>query len=264
MYLDNVKSKGTALFVFGANRENLNDLGFYVSRHDQNAKDHFTYYEHGEILSCDATFAAPRDLVRTTGGQAVVLEPMNDETDADENLEITWSIAVEAGNPIAVMGYFRKTAAYDGATAPTVTLSGMGITETSASVSASDTWELFTLSGTPTVSGSAQVTISCIGTAGYVYLADWTVLSARVNTGDFSTWYRGLPSPVLFATQVDAIDIAQQAAIEVWDAEASSHTTAGTFGAKNQKVVPSETIGDYKADVSTIEADIKLIKVLSL
>jgi hypothetical protein len=39
----------------------------------------------------------------------------------------------------------------------------------------------------------------------------------------------------------------------VWDELIAGHVTAGTFGVKNQKVVPSETIGDYKADVSVLE-----------
>lgn len=34
---------------------------------------------------------------------------------------------------------------------------------------------------------------------------------------------------------------------EIWDAAISGHVGAGSFGAKNQKVVPSETIADYKA-----------------
>lgn len=38
----------------------------------------------------------------------------------------------------------------------------------------------------------------------------------------------------------------------VWDEAIADHTTATTFGGKNQKVVPSETINDYKADVSAI------------
>ena len=36
----------------------------------------------------------------------------------------------------------------------------------------------------------------------------------------------------------------------VWDEAVAGHATAGTFGAKNQKAVPSETIGDYTADLS--------------
>jgi hypothetical protein len=46
------------------------------------------------------------------------------------------------------------------------------------------------------------------------------------------------------APTVDAI------ADGVWDEAIAGHTTATTFGGKNQKVVPSETINDYKADVS--------------
>lgn len=38
----------------------------------------------------------------------------------------------------------------------------------------------------------------------------------------------------------------------VWDEAIADHTTATTFGGKNQKVVPSETINDYKADVSAL------------
>jgi hypothetical protein len=36
----------------------------------------------------------------------------------------------------------------------------------------------------------------------------------------------------------------------VWDELISGHTGGTTFGGKNQKVVPSETLADYKADVS--------------
>jgi hypothetical protein len=48
------------------------------------------------------------------------------------------------------------------------------------------------------------------------------------------------------APTVDAI------ADGVWDEAIAAHTTATTFGGKNQKVVPSETINDYKADVSAL------------
>lgn len=38
----------------------------------------------------------------------------------------------------------------------------------------------------------------------------------------------------------------------IWDELIADHTGAGSFGAKNQKLVPSETINDYKADVSAV------------
>jgi len=43
-----------------------------------------------------------------------------------------------------------------------------------------------------------------------------------------------------------------QIADAVWDEAIAGHVSAGTFGAKNQNLVPSETIGDYKADVSAL------------
>lgn len=51
------------------------------------------------------------------------------------------------------------------------------------------------------------------------------------------------------ALKTDAVDELVDA---VWDEAISGHTTATTFGGKNQKVVPSETINDYKADVSAL------------
>jgi hypothetical protein len=47
----------------------------------------------------------------------------------------------------------------------------------------------------------------------------------------------------------------------VWDEAIADHTTATTFGGKNQKVVPSETINDYKADVSGLATSSALTAV---
>ena len=49
-----------------------------------------------------------------------------------------------------------------------------------------------------------------------------------------------------------AIPAKEETADAVWDEEISGHTTAGTFGAKNQNKVPSEDVNDYKADVSAV------------
>jgi len=43
---------------------------------------------------------------------------------------------------------------------------------------------------------------------------------------------------------------AGEVADAVWDEAIADHTGVGTFGAKNQKAVPSESADDYKADVS--------------
>jgi hypothetical protein len=63
-------------------------------------------------------------------------------------------------------------------------------------------------------------------------------------------------SPVVLEIQLTDFDLNTAAitvdgiADAVWDEAISGHTTGTTFGGKNQKVVPSETINDYKADVS--------------
>lgn len=65
-------------------------------------------------------------------------------------------------------------------------------------------------------------------------------------------------APLLLEIQLTDFDLntaaitAATIADAVWDEATADHTTATTFGGKNQKVVPSETINDYKADVSAI------------
>lgn len=75
-------------------------------------------------------------------------------------------------------------------------------------------------------------------------------------------------SPVVLEIQLTDFDpntaaiTAAAIADAVWDEAISDHTTGTTFGGKNQKVVPSETVGDYKADVSglALEATLTAIK----
>lgn len=47
----------------------------------------------------------------------------------------------------------------------------------------------------------------------------------------------------------------------VWDEAIADHTTGTTFGGKNQRVVPSETLNDYKADVSGLATSAALATV---
>jgi hypothetical protein len=57
----------------------------------------------------------------------------------------------------------------------------------------------------------------------------------------------------VFHTRIDggvAGDNAASVANAVWDEAIADHVVGTSFGAKNQKVVPSETIGDYKADIA--------------
>jgi hypothetical protein len=86
------------------------------------------------------------------------------------------------------------------------------------------------------------------GQSGWITVRNGDVLTCYVDglagdtsTPDWSTrWFE------LAAITAAAI------ADAVWDEAISGHTTGTTFGGKNQKVVPSETINDYKADVSAL------------
>jgi hypothetical protein len=60
-----------------------------------------------------------------------------------------------------------------------------------------------------------------------------------------------MPNDWLTAAGLKA-DAVAEIADAIWDEAIAGHTTVTTFGGKNQKVVPSETINDYKADVSAI------------
>lgn len=51
----------------------------------------------------------------------------------------------------------------------------------------------------------------------------------------------------MFHTRIDGGASASECADAVWDEAIADHVGAATFGVKNQKVVPSETLADYKA-----------------
>jgi len=74
---------------------------------------------------------------------------------------------------------------------------------------------------------------------------------------------RGSDSDTLktISDQIDNLNDPSASAIAdaVWDEAIADHTTSTTFGGKNQKGVPSETLDDYKADVSdlAVEANVE-------
>lgn len=58
-----------------------------------------------------------------------------------------------------------------------------------------------------------------------------------------------------------AEDAVNEIVDQVWNEAIADHTATTTFGGKNQKVVPSETINDYKADVSGLATSSALTAV---
>lgn len=89
-----------------------------------------------------------------------------------------------------------------------------------------------TQAGADKVWGSVARTLTSFGTL----IADFWAFATRILTANTN-----LNDPTK-----------EEIADQVWDEAISGHVGAGSFGAKNQKVVPSETIGDYKADVSGV------------
>jgi len=89
------------------------------------------------------------------------------------------------------------------------------------------------------------------------------------TSGNGATFQKGAGGSYdIDADELQNIPSAADNADAVWDEPIAGHTTGTTFGGKNQKVVPSETINDYKADVSglstfdhtTDEVDIGAVK----
>lgn len=119
-----------------------------------------------------------------------------------------------------------------------------------------------------TVSGIRNTFIRCSQNSGD---------GAKTDAGTSNTWidYRiGSQLVAGQSTDEDIEDAANAAATAVgglnnlssadiinavWETSAEAHATLGSFGAKNQKVVPSESLADYKADVSNlaIEANVE-------
>ncbi len=99
-------------------------------------------------------------------------------------------------------------------------------------LSAQDVWEYDTRTLTSAGSGGA--------TAQEVWEYTTRTLTANTNLN--------IPSA---ADNADA----------VWDEAIADHTAGTTFGGKNQRVVPSETLNDYKADVSGLATSAALATV---
>ncbi len=93
-----------------------------------------------------------------------------------------------------------------------------------------------------------------IGSTGIYYLSlsqsECNVDQAVILVNSSSS---GAIPQVILINFVSTPPAASAVADAVWDEAISEHTTSSAFGGTNQKVVPSETIGDYKADLSTLE-----------
>lgn len=136
-------------------------------------------------------------------------------------------IPVEDGKQIVVSAWLRKNASYTDANRPKITLSGQGITENSDQMSdVTDTWERVTVSGIPTRTGLAKLTISTYlvnaGASAWVDFQKTDVLSGVLNTMEGDFWANGHIAEVF-------MDTGSITASEFWETLTADVDTAGSF-----------------------------------
>jgi len=147
---------------------------------------------------------------------------------ADDWLEYEVTIPVKDGESVVVSAWLRKNAAYTSANRPKIKLSGMGITEVEDQMSdVDDTWEKVTVSGTPTRTGMAKLTImTYLTNAGASAWCDFekTGLTMPVlNTLEGSFWADGHMAQILF-------DTGSITAAEFWKTLIATIDEPGSYG----------------------------------
>lgn len=147
---------------------------------------------------------------------------------SDDWLEYEVEIPVKDGESVVVSAWLRKNASYTSANRPKIKLSGMGITDTEDQMSnVTDTWERVTVSGTPTRTGLAKLTIMTYltnaGASAWVDFDATGVTQPVLNTltGDF--WADGHFATILF-------DTGTITPAEFWKILTASVDEAGSFG----------------------------------
>jgi len=91
-----------------------------------------------------------------------------------------------------------------------------------------------------------------------------TIFDLVMNKDGSQTFDRADDSLEAISDGESTAPTAAQVADAVWDEDIADHTTSTKFGGKNQKVVPSETLADYKADVSALATSAALATVDSV
>lgn len=165
---------------------------------------------------------------------------------ATDWLEYEVEIPVKDGESVVVSAWLRKNASYTSANRPKIKLSGMGITATEDQMSnVTDTWEKVTVSGTPTRTGLAKLTIMTyltnVGASAWVDFDATGVTQPVLNTltGDF--WADGHFSTILF-------DTGTITPAEFWKTLTSSIDETGSF-ANLLKDNLDAAISDIASDV---------------
>ena len=145
-----------------------------------------------------------------------------------EWLEYETYIPVKAGEQIVASAWLRKNASYTDSNRPKITISGQGITEDSDQMSdVTDTWERVTVTGTPTRTGLAKLTISTYlvnaGASAWVDFQKTDILSGVLNTIEGDFWANGHIAEVF-------MDTGSITAKEFWSTLTADVNTTASFG----------------------------------
>ncbi|MCK4527728.1 right-handed parallel beta-helix repeat-containing protein, partial [candidate division WOR-3 bacterium] len=175
------------------------------------------WYKYGIVVRDNSTFK--------TGSYSMRFDQL---WAADDWLEYEVEIPVKDAESVVVSAWLRKNASYTSANRPKIKLSGMGITETEDQMSdVTDTWEKVTVSGTPTRTGLAKLTLmTYLTNAGASAWCDFekTGLTMPVlNTLEGGFWADGHIAQILF-------DTGSITAAEFWKMLTADIDKAGSFG----------------------------------
>lgn len=172
-----------------------------------------------------------------------------------EWLEYDTYIPVKDGEQIIVSAWLRKNASYTDANIPKLTISGQGITEDSDHMSdVTDTWERVTVTGTPTRTGLAKLTISTYlvnaGASAWVDFQKTDILSGVLNTIEGDFWANGHLAEIF-------MDTGSITAAEFWKTLTADVDLAGCFGTLFKDYVDAAISGrapanEYDTDIATL------------
>jgi len=194
-------------------------LGSYLQSQDHNSVQYAdkAWYRNGIVVRDSTTYKYGSYATR-----------FDYQANNAEWLEYETYIPVKDGEQIVASAWLRKNASYTDANRPKITLSGQGITEDSDQMSdVTDTWERVTVTGTPTRTGLAKLTISTYlvnaGASAWVDFQKTDILSGVLNTIEGDYWANGHIAEVF-------MDTGSITAVEFWSTLTSDVNTTSSFG----------------------------------
>lgn len=176
-----------------------------------------------------------------------------------EWLEYETYIPVKDGEQIVASAWLRKNASYTDANRPKLTISGQGITEDSDQMSdVTDTWERVTVTGTPTRTGLAKLTISTYlvnaGASAWVDFQKTDILSGVLNTIEGDFWANGHIAEVF-------MDTGSITAKEFWSTLTADINSTASFGKLFKDYIDAAISGrapanEYDTQIAYIPSDL--------